>query len=440
MTANQRFEVEEFLNRLNQTDFFSDPNFFSFGQGVSDRYNRLLGPQGNAAAQQVITQGTARTFNEFYNQLAAQASQLGGSPSLPLFQSPQNVVLGEFLLDFMITQGIQPASRFPPPANAGEWTIFEDSNFYNQPAEILLNEGGGNRNENRFIQTLMARAFGVFLQTRDVSFRDLPNPTGNVLEDFHQQWNRFLTPANILMGQNAPDAPIGFFNINGSPSFSEQPSGQGYPGSFAIGINTYRNLYFAFVPNATEQDYEASLNRFFDNQINEHGYFLPGHFADEWFETVLTERVGIESASTLVDGTGSEQTRIIFEVFRLLTEMLTTLQRVAAVQAQRLTFLANMQRAYTELIAQIPNVAPDDIAEASDDISTEDQQGSVQQFVQNTTQAYTEKLRSFRSFWSDEARSHQTAVNQTNENVQQQANLATALLSQVSTILGAIFR
>ncbi|MBA3815892.1 MAG: hypothetical protein H0X29_05115 [Parachlamydiaceae bacterium] len=128
------------------------------------------------------------------------------------------------------------------------------------------------------------------------------------------------------------------------------------------------------------------------------------------------------------------KTIILNRVFDLILKMLATMQNVATVQANRLTFLTQWQKSYTDVMNQIkifskgdatinPNYADTTLAD-----------------INRTNAQYTETLRNKRSVISDDAKSLQSNVNQSNDAVNQQSTIGTSILQELATILSAIFR
>lgn len=130
--------------------------------------------------------------------------------------------------------------------------------------------------------------------------------------------------------------------------------------------------------------------------------------------------------------------RIIDRVFLLLVKMIDVLQKAAAALAERLQFLTEWQKAYTDQMDQIHTFVAQNGDYKSDDNSDKSRQMRDELNRINTT--FTEQARSRRSIVSDDAKALQTNVNQLSDAVNQQTNMATSLLQQLSTILSVIFR
>lgn len=129
---------------------------------------------------------------------------------------------------------------------------------------------------------------------------------------------------------------------------------------------------------------------------------------------------------------------ILNRIFLLLVNMTEALQQVAATQAERLDFLAKWQQAYTDEMNQVHVFAANngDLVEDPSDTAIGNFRSDMNQ--QNST--YTEQMRSNREVVSDDAKGLQSNINQSNDAVQAQTNMATAIIQEFSTILAAIYR
>jgi methyl-accepting chemotaxis protein len=131
-------------------------------------------------------------------------------------------------------------------------------------------------------------------------------------------------------------------------------------------------------------------------------------------------------------------TLTIDRIFNLLVKMTQALQDTAAAQSGRLQFLSQWQKAYTDSMNQIHQFVKNngDFYAAG----TDPEDGTLRDDLNRVNSTYTEELRSRRSQVSDEAKTLQTNVNQTSDAVNQQTNMATSLLQELSTILSAIYK
>lgn len=147
------------------------------------------------------------------------------------------------------------------------------------------------------------------------------------------------------------------------------------------------------------------------------------------------------------------QPLILDRIFKLLVLMVEQLQKSAAAQADRLNFLSDWQKAYTEKINKIhvfaagngdgtkANVSGGfvDTFDPTLDDPTDQNAASARQELNATNTAYTTELQGFSQVVGDDAKALQASVNQTNDAVQSQTDMATSILQQLSTILSAIY-
>lgn len=181
---------------------------------------------------------------------------------------------------------------------------------------------------------------------------------------------------------------------------------------------------------------------------------------------------------------------VLDRIFSLLVALIDSLQKCAAAQANRLNLLSDWQKAYTDMMNQIhaftanngdgrfafdvndledfknmffgdftviidntitsPQIdVPNEIvrvpltsidAHEDDIISSGDEDATKARSDMNTLNTnLTQRMQGSRQVVSDDAKALQTSVNQTNDAVQQQTDMATSILQQLSTILTSIF-
>lgn len=156
---------------------------------------------------------------------------------------------------------------------------------------------------------------------------------------------------------------------------------------------------------------------------------------------------------------------ILNRVFDLLVLMIDVLQRTAAAQANRLNFLTQWQKAYTDELNQIHSfVGGNGDGEAREltlngeinnggDGTTDfrpndnliskfgnDTAGKVRGELNSTNSIYTQQIQGNLNVISNDAKALQANVNQSNDAVQSQSDMATSILQQMSTILTSIYQ
>lgn len=209
----------------------------------------------------------------------------------------------------------------------------------------------------------------------------------------------------------------------------------------------YEDIYNAMFPNG---DFQARLNQFYNEKMAQFGYFIPSQFLADWTHEISTEfsktlgASGFLSEGTSLESMDAKKALILDRIFLLIASMLNTLQRLTAAQAQRLFILTNWQRAYTDALAQMPTflAVGNPITRLSDSNTTNPDPDKAKRRDELNTFNSTKKevMTNDRNVISDDAKALQSNLNQSNDAVSQQANMATAILQELSTMLGAIFR
>lgn len=137
-------------------------------------------------------------------------------------------------------------------------------------------------------------------------------------------------------------------------------------------------------------------------------------------------------ASSLASGDYTS-TNILNNIFSKLLSMVSTLQNVAASQANRLTFMAQWQQEYTDAMAQMHTFTEGDGSFLS---GNSDGRTSMNNFNSTELQAMGNR----QSVVSNNAKALQSNVNQSNDAVNSQSSLGTSILQELSTLLGNIFK
>lgn len=145
------------------------------------------------------------------------------------------------------------------------------------------------------------------------------------------------------------------------------------------------------------------------------------------------------------------------KIFKLLVLMVDVLQKTAAAQANRLNFLTAWQKAYTDEMNQIhafvggngdasntPTLKPGDPkinwTFGGLDSSGSKQATAMRQDLNTTNTTYTQQMQANSQVIANDAKQLQTQVNESNDAVQSQTDMATSILQQLSTILTSIYQ
>lgn len=276
---------------------------------------------------------------------------------------------------------------------------------------------------------------------------------------------QLASPGSVGVVGSATTAGANFFKewarfMSRTAEFDDSTSGPGTAPN-NVDFAAYEQIYSVFFPaeageTAAEVQarYEARVRDFWKEQALGNGslsvggaWFIPSHSFDEWMEQLREEFIqGSVNKSTQLTTVGTPATKrvlVIDRVLRLLILMIDIMQRISASQAQRLTFLTNWQQAYTDLITQVPQFAQGDGTPLGG-AAGQDDTGAMKAFRNKDAnphmQAVLEKVRARRSSVQDEAKQTQTTINSSQDAANQQTQMATSLLQQLSTILSQIFR
>jgi hypothetical protein len=197
-------------------------------------------------------------------------------------------------------------------------------------------------------------------------------------------------------------------------------------------IASFEKVYLAFGFPAA--DFATKLKEFYDSQVADTGWFIPSQAFKDWFEQMRTDYLKSLELST-VGAANGDRLLVIDRILRLLIAMIDVLQRVSASQAERLTFLTHWQQVYTNQLNDVH------IFSKGDD-TTVGEKGDANAIGSANTimQTQQEKIRGRRSAIQDEAKQMQTVINQSQDAANQQTNMATAILQQMSSILSTIYR
>lgn len=269
-----------------------------------------------------------------------------------------------------------------------------------------------------FKNDLASRLFEQFL--RELQYDTESPSTPLVMQDFNDQFSNFLFHfATISEGISL---------LSGSEN--------------ALNFQDIYNAYFVDNPTAFEQfltSYVSDL--MYPNGAASGVGFLPSEEIGNWYKTVQESYSkalsGAAAPLTSSVGESFKKVLIIDKIYQLIVEMIGTLQQVAAAQSDRLRILTEWQSAYTTLQTQIHTFTKGDGTSID---GTSDDEQEARDALNSLNQTYTENIRSRRSILQDEAKSLQSSINNSNDAANQQSNLGTAIIQELSTILGAIYR
>jgi hypothetical protein len=257
--------------------------------------------------------------------------------------------------------------------------------------------------------------FGHFLRSYEYQTDGTVGPTGQQEATFLNQWFTEISRiANITWGLDA------------DPSDGR--------------IAAYEKIYQAY--GFDQADFGERLKAYYDEVVQKEGFFIPGYGVSGWFEAMRNDYLkAIAASGVTLDPESAKRLLIIDRILRLMIDMIDVLNSVAASQANRLAgFLTNWQREYTNLMDQVPTFSGGDGTKLGEQTDNQKDFEAARNELNQKMASLLEGLRSKRSLVQDDAKALQSVINQTQDAANQQTNIATAILQQLSTILGAIFR
>lgn len=344
-----------------------------------------------------------------------------------------------FLNDYMASMGmsahaVTDGSGF---AAGTPWSLLADKLYsaLGIPSNAIFPN-----NDAAVMGALMEAAFKTFLNKNRSSYlADSSNFSDpNALLGL---WGDFLSPITTVV-DNAQLANPDSYLIGVSPNDPTRPLYNAQP-SVVNNLDSYERMYFAFHPQATQDQYYTELANFIaQDLIPKDGYFLPSKQVTEWFDKLQRDYTAslVSGGIEILNDRRYQQAIIMNEVFDILVSMISTIQQAAVAQGARLKILAAWEQQYTKVMGQthIFNTADDS------EISVNDPGGNDEATnfsIANTAQQTArENMRAFRDIISDDVRELQTSVSQTSDSASQQASIATALLQSLEGIVTLIFR
>ena len=197
--------------------------------------------------------------------------------------------------------------------------------------------------------------------------------------------------------------------------------------------SVFTQIYYAFFPNGSEQEFEVLRNKFVADIRADKKFYLPSQMLADWYVTVQTAYQSTNLEASSIQGTHSDRMDIMWKIFNLAVSMIGTLQGIATVEAERLSFLTNYQKSYTDLMNSIPVFAANDGTIFSSN-------SAARQDLNPKNQTYTQNLQAYRTILQNQAQTLQSNINQLNDAINQQGSLCTSIIQEQQSILSSIFR
>lgn len=351
-------------------------------------------------------------YYQFFN------NQVGSSYSID-----KTALYNGFLQDFATTMGIQINSD---GSVGGSWASLNTS------SPTLFDENNPNNP--------MILAFNQFAST--VQNSNFSSPTAyNSASNLMTSFQNFLVSNFTLIGPPYVD-----------PTASNQNAFQN--------VASFETIYNTYNPGATATDFQNFMQSFYTNEVKIKGYFLPSTSTQDFANAVQnkdpTNVTYNELPNSSISETGSHALLVLNEILALLIKLIGTLQQTGVAQAQRLNYYTNFQNAYTAMQSQVPVFTQNQM------LTRVNADGSVSSFASpigiatgaNSTEAgqvrndlnsafngiISDNIRSLRDIQQNNAKQIQSNVNTTNDAVNQQTDMVSTFLQQLSTMLSSILR
>lgn len=296
---------------------------------------------------------------------------------------------------------------------------------------VNANEAAIETNSNTFFGSPTA-------QNQDVN--PLINPIGSTIMN--------QPTFNQDMATRSFDDFLKTFNYNGNTAVGSSAFQKQWADYYARVANTrtnYLNLFTAFFANGTlpngTTDFENALAAYITNIMYPPGgstaAFLPSHNYGDFFNQLEQQYEKAISGSGAPYQTSIDPSvkgaAILNVIFDLVVKMISTLQIVTAAQSDRLKFLTQWQRSYTELEGQIHSFVKNGPEWIQYDDDSRNQ-------LNQANQTYTQEIQARITVVNDDSKQLQTNVNQSNDNVNQQTSIATSIIQQLTSLLTSIYK
>ncbi len=176
------------------------------------------------------------------------------------------------------------------------------------------------------------------------------------------------------------------------------------------------------------------------------GYFSPSRQFTQWVSFVQDIS---NTKAAVIPTLPVQDVKILNDLLFLIIKMISSIQNVAASQADRLSLYTAWQKGYTDLLNQVhvfTGSSKDKLKDFSsgnpfsNNPSLTDVQKRRQDEQGNFNAGMVQQITAFKDTVSEDAKALQSRVNQSSDAFNEQANTATAILQELSTILSAIFR
>ncbi|MBA3721566.1 MAG: hypothetical protein H0W88_04100 [Parachlamydiaceae bacterium] len=211
------------------------------------------------------------------------------------------------------------------------------------------------------------------------------------------------------------------------------------PSSPFANLPSFESLFFSYgPPNTSRSDYIAALKTFYNNvsSVPSNPRFTPTAYLQSWIKFV--QAVPTPSGGGSLDGNDSYKIQIINTILLLLIKIVNSMQQIGITQAQKLQYTTQFQQAYTALQIQVPTFL--DSSPLPIGGSADDAQRARTDLNSAFNSILIDNLRTLRGLQEDTSKNIQSSINQTSDSTNQQVDMCTTFLQQLSSLLSTILR
>lgn len=188
----------------------------------------------------------------------------------------------------------------------------------------------------------------------------------------------------------------------------------------------------------TGKTFAQTVQDFYQQQVSKYGYFDPSQTFATWLQQMMSDYnaapATVATAQTSLAGMGAFKTSVLDRVYAVIGKMIDTVQDVAKAQAGKLIVFNDWQSAYTDLLTKVPVFLKGDPL-------PENQLGFDQRTELNATidLNYRTQIQANQTNVTNDAKSLQSNINQSNDAVSQNSKYATSIVQTLQTLIGVIF-
>lgn len=213
--------------------------------------------------------------------------------------------------------------------------------------------------------------------------------------------------------------------------------GSGLLTATAATTPSFKAIYDQYFPGSTTAAFASNFQDFARSMIQSQGFFSASRQYTEYVSFVQQQANVAPAAKATLP---TQSVTILNDVFFLIVSMISSIQNITASQANRLSLYTSWQKGYTDLLNQVHIFTASSGDLLRDGGPYGDTKARRQDEQGNFNAGVTQQITAYKDSVSEDAKALQSRVNASSDAFNEQANTATAILQEISTILSAIFR